>query len=265
MRRGRDGAVWRENGKVVAVSLGADYCAEHEWGIKGIQRITGIDSALVGLPKRVVSPTKEFTIVTNLDTRGALNSNYDSGKEKMWGLALVDSWILEHINLAWWKNKSSKSSKEELVGHWAEQNFCFMMSDKQIIQEFKDAFDRRDIAIWVGASGPFQNGGLIIAIASRLPSKFVDDMRKADEDRIRLLKAAEDTGIAAKLEKAGKRYYSLSPSWKDKNKKEVIFWLNPQDQDENNYGWMEVKDLEEWIKGKGKIPMTVEQRKKRRS
>ena len=38
------------------------------------------------------------------------------------------------------------------------------------------------------------------------------------------------------------------------NKKEVIFWLNPMDQHNNNWGWFTVEDLKKWAKGKGKIP-----------
>ena len=57
------------------------------------------------------------------------------------------------------------------------------------------------------------------------------------------------------LEKAKCRYYALSLRWKDDDKKEVIFWLNPMEQDKNNFGWFTVEDLKDWAKGKGKIPM----------
>ena len=57
------------------------------------------------------------------------------------------------------------------------------------------------------------------------------------------------------MEKAGKKYFALSPRWKDDNKKEVIFWLNPYHQDIDNFGWFTVEDLKDWAKGKGKIPM----------
>jgi hypothetical protein len=56
------------------------------------------------------------------------------------------------------------------------------------------------------------------------------------------------------LEKAGKDFFALSPRWKDAEKKEVIFWLNPENQRENNSCWCTVSDLNDWIKGEGKIP-----------
>lgn len=38
MRRGREVTVIRDDeGKIVVVSLGADFCAEHEWGIKKLK------------------------------------------------------------------------------------------------------------------------------------------------------------------------------------------------------------------------------------
>jgi hypothetical protein len=80
-----------------------------------------------------------------------------------------------------------------------------------------------------------------------------------------LTKAAEKTGIAARLKKASEKsgitsylrpftYYALSPRWKDETKKEVVFWLNPCSQDRFNFGWFTVKDLDDWIAGTGKVP-----------
>ncbi|MFA6407274.1 MAG: hypothetical protein WCV80_01030, partial [Candidatus Paceibacterota bacterium] len=56
------------------------------------------------------------------------------------------------------------------------------------------------------------------------------------------------------LKKAGIGYFALSPRWKDETKKEIVFWLNPREQRENNYGWFSAADLKLWIKGKGPIP-----------
>lgn len=67
--------------------------------------------------------------------------------------------------------------------------------------------------------------------------------------------SAKKTKIKKILDRAGKKYFALSPRWKDENKKEVIFWLNPYYQDIDNFGWFTVDDLKDWAKGKGKIPM----------
>jgi hypothetical protein len=281
MRRGREGSIWKdESGKLIAINLGSDFCAEHEWGIKGIQGSLGIQgysgvsfsrsrikeileilklskSKKIGIEARTMTtilPTK--VLVDNLDSVG-VNVVSGFGKEKtkhtMWGLALVSDWNasrFEFSRLADWYSPE----KEQLIGHWGENDFGFICEDKELVSELKEAFDRKDIAIWTGSSGAFQNGGLIIAIASRLPDDFKSEWNSKDKDSIELDKAAANTGIYEKLEAADKRFFALSPRWKDKESKKVIFWLNPYDQANNESGWYEVEDLLDWIDGKGKIP-----------
>ena len=60
MRRGRDnGFLYDTDGTTLTgVNLGADYCSEHEWGIKGIQASFGIelaDDKKLGLEKRTIT------------------------------------------------------------------------------------------------------------------------------------------------------------------------------------------------------------------
>ena len=98
-------------------------------------------------------------------------------------------------------------------------------------------------------------------------------MKDADKDAKRLQKADLKTGVKKKLEKAGKRYFACSPKWaneikstadgKIETKHDVIYWLNPMEQNIHNFGWYTVEDLEEWIEDKGKVPMTEEQKKER--
>ena len=271
MRRGREGKIlYGEDGAVIAVSLGADFTAEHEWGIDRIQGLLGIKGASrVDLQLTTMERLKEFfglqkydtgieartmtkapSVVDNLGTKGV--------KDKHSGLTFYGIGIREHYyfdrEVDWktyvdWFNKD----REELIGHWSGDRFLFMCPDKKVVQEFKDAFDRMDIAVWVGGSGPFQNGGLVIAIASRVPQGLRDDMAAVDLDRIALQKAAHATGIYQKLKGAGKSYYALSPRWKDEAKSGVKFWLNPQEQNIYNYGWYGVEELEQWAKGTGPI------------
>lgn len=61
------------------------------------------------------------------------------------------------------------------------------------------------------------------------------------------------TRIHKILAKSGKKYFALSPRWADDQKKEVVFWLNPYDQDKYNSGWFSVQDLKDWAKDKGKV------------
>ena len=134
-----------------------------------------------------------------------------------------------------------------------------MVTEKyeQELKELYDAFVNLDVAVGVAPSEVFKNGGLKFCIKSKMPEDTIQSIKEADLDYIALQKAVEKTKIKEILKKAGKEYFALSPRWKDDNKKEVIFWLNPMEQDKNNFGWFTVADLKDWANNKGKIPMNV--------
>ena len=283
MRRGREGSFWKnDQGQVIAVNLGADYCAEHEWGISGIQSAFGIQGSpavkmqspsvmekvlealslaekkKMGLEARKINGLKGFVLKNNLGTKGVTvtSGGYKTEKKKhqMYGIYMQNDWMTDR-EIDWkrvvgWYDPES----EEVCGSWCDRDFAFMVEDKQVIKEFVEAFEKNDVAIWVGGSGPFRNGGLIVAIASRVPEDFKAEMEESDRDYLALQKVAAKTDIHQKLRAAKKEYYALSPRWKDDEKKEVLFWLNPQEQNANNSGWYSIIDLEQWIEGKGPIP-----------
>lgn len=280
MRRGRDGSFWLDDsGRVIAANLGADYCSEHEWGIDDIRRSLGmpekiplisssrIDRILdflklnpgpnVGIKNRKMKSLNGAKVVHNLDTKGInVKSGWGKSKKKhtMWGFAMVSEWIAERFDFKT-LDEFYIPEKEQLIGHWNKGNFGLLSEQKKYVEDLVQAFEKNDIAVWVGAGGPFRNGGLIVAIVSRIPQDFLDEMSANDEDQIKLTQAAIDTGIYEKLDKAEKKYFALSPKWDSDAPGKVIFWLNPYDQKNNNFGWYTVEDLEDWIQGKGKIPL----------
>lgn len=277
MRRGREGSVWRDDsGKAIALNLGADYCAEHEWGIKGLKRALGIvepegfdarlstvDSILeflklkkpaqVGVDARTMK--SEYTPAHNLDTDGYIvTSGYGKTKKDhtMWAFAIMPEWRKERFDFNVRENYYNPE-REELVGHWAEDDMCVFIEDREVIEDFVEAFKKKDITIWLGGGGAFQNAGLVIAITSRLPEDFCKEQEEKDIDNFQLKQAAAKTGIHEILRKADCRYYALSPRWADESKTKVKFWLNPQEQHKYNCGWYGVDELKLWAKGEGDI------------
>jgi hypothetical protein len=113
-----------------------------------------------------------------------------------------------------------------------------------------------------------------------LPKETLDQLVAMDKDAEALKKAAKKTGIVQKIDKINKTaqdaekkksgrpysfgndpngYFALSPRWafdneKDKTKHPVMFWLNPQNQKDNNFGWYTVEELDQWINGEGPVP-----------
>lgn len=247
MRRARGGKFIMHEGVFIGIDLGADFCAEHEWGIAGIRNSLGIPSdctapELHGIKGRTITRFDErmFFFKKN-KTHACLTFEGNSFGGELRG----------------WKCRELDNDPKELATAWSERDFGIVVekSYAPYLEELYEAFKRHDIAIGIGGvTNPFQNGGLSIIIASRFPADVNEKVKAADADYVLLRKTAEETGIAKRLEKAGKKYFALSPRWADDEKTKVHFWLNPHDQHITNYGWFTVEDLDLWIAGKGKIP-----------
>lgn len=274
MRHSRNGDWFGDKqGNLVGIDLGADYCAEHEWGIDKMKSKFQIKSQqlkdspwgtwwkevleirknktprLFGIESRMINHVPENLI------RGEHKIKHDEKSITSYYICLAyhRPWAEEPIKvgdqyLGGWLNDKGFNS------YWGEEAFFFTSPNKERIDEMWNAFQNKDIALFLGGGGPFQNAGLTFLIASKLDKSYVEQMHDADKDHWELLNAAVDTGIYQKLEKADCGFYACKPSWKNKKGGELQFWLNPADQQNNEHGWYTVKDLEDWTKGKGKIP-----------
>jgi hypothetical protein len=255
MRRAFNSSIWRaEDGSLIALNLGADYCAEHEWGISGILQKFGIKQDKLGIAGRTITKGGDSIITTseNVDS-WSREKKTDRAAKQVYGITFAlpyssgndFSWLIKG---AYWEPE-----KTEMLAYWSDSRFLALLENENEVRLVQEAFINNDIAFWIGGGGPFQNGGLCIALVSKLPEDFKQSMLDADNDTIVLKKAAKATGIEKILEKADCKYYALSPRWKDEDKKEVKFWLNPQEQDKYQYGWYSVNELKQWTKGEGPI------------
>ena len=281
MRRGYNSELIKdEQGQLLGFNLGADYCAEHEWGIDKIKRSFGIDvyssekpfarwwekillvttKSALGVDKRLITKCPELVKgeykISIKDykqpkSKPVKHTIYYIGfKDYYYSSAAKEERFEEEIK----RGVYSVSETENVWGWWSEGDFMVASTDKQAIEDLYQAFQVLDVTISVGGGNVFQNGGLHFVIKSRISQEVIDDVYQKDLDNLNLKKAASSTGIYEKLEKAGKHFFALSPRWKDAEKKEIVFWLNPQEQHANNSGWYTISDLEDWIKGVGKIP-----------
>ena len=253
MRRGNNNGLLILDSKLVGVNLGADYCAEHEWGIKDIQRKLGIDKTKLGLDARKISINPSSLVwVENY------KFNPKDKKDKtLWSGFYLKSYSSDNLYF------DGSPWKETLFTQWDGRGFAAVSSDEKQIEQLRNifkAFAENDIAVWTGGGGVFQNPGLCIAIASNLPKEVTDNWHKHDVEHNQLMADFAATGIEEKLKKAGKGYFALSPRREQDGS--LIFWLNPMEQRQNNYGWFKIADLEAWARNEGPIPMTEEQKKK---
>lgn len=276
MRRGSNVETWRnEHDEVIAFNLGADYCAEHEWGITKLKMRLGIESPDYKSIGSALNKMKDFmnikTHKTGISTRtisksDGLTSDLDGVKlttphetaTPLYGFAVVESYRSDKLDFSEIRDNWYYPERNEFLAWWDEGTFAVLTPIKQDVIDMLEAFKTNDIAIWLGGSGPFKNAGLVIGIISRLPEDFKQDCEDTDVAYIALQKASIKTGIHEKLKKADKKYYALSPRWKDEDTKVLQYWLNPNDQINVNYGWFSVADLEAWCKDEGPIPKVAE-------
>lgn len=271
MRRGTQGkaVVRNDSGQLIGVNLGADFTAEHEWGIDSLRELFGIDDNEIGLQRRLITRLPERHITFDAVT---IKSTDYSGKRRKtvkatwWGLVcfayaalaketpIITEDVLRRCEL-------TPYGEDDFFGSWDGRSFGFIAKNENVVREIAEAFDRLDICLGLFGGktvNPFSRSGLGILIASRVPAEVSTGWADADLDARRLKEAAAATGIVDRLRDAGCRYYALSPRWQDgdsqRGKHPVIFWLNPSDQQANDHGWFTVEELDQWIAGKGPIP-----------
>ena len=62
--------IFNEDGTFVGLNLGADYCAEHEWGIRDLEDTFGINRNLVGIKSRTIQKLPDSMRTLEFQYRG---------------------------------------------------------------------------------------------------------------------------------------------------------------------------------------------------
>lgn len=234
MRQGFDAKLLRSpGGDLIGVSLGADFCSEHEWGIADTRCALGMSDDAFGLERRRIRNAEPVRWVEEGKFSGLWMPPPHSSNTKP---------------------NNVSAYKSDMWCGWSGSDFgAFGFTPKvsAALKKIYDAVKAGDGALWLGGGGVFQNAGLAVAIASALPAGTAEQWEKADRDAFELKRDAAATGIEERLRKAGKDFFALSPS---RTKRGLLFWLNPMQQHENNHGWFTVEELDQWIAGKGPVP-----------
>ena len=255
MRKSYDSSfMFDDASKLVGINLGSDSCAEHEWGIKSMQYKFGIGQhVLPGIGRRQA---------TEVPTHYRTHTN----RNEMIIEFQASPWNWEETPI---KGFLSTKDKIGLACAWDDGGFKIHAkgeANASNLRQISEAIKTKNIAIWLGGGGVFQNAGLVLAIVSNIPADKLEIMKAGDIDKDNLTLAVQATGIEAKLTQAGKRFFALSPRMGLLNsrvnnpepmvsKHPVCFFLNPMDQDSNNFGWFTVEDLEAWTRNEGPIPI----------
>jgi len=255
MRSGYQNGFVMDGDRFIGINLGADFCAEHEWGIKQLRDTFSIVSEdesgkpLLGIERRRIRRVPEYLRFFDYRSKYKLfcliyEPGYRYAAERLGPLYVPDD---VHYN-----------EKDDLGTAWDEGSFGIVTRQGKFLKELHDAIITLDALIFLGGRGVFQNAGLHILIASRIPADMAQQAYDLDWDSQRLKEADMATGIREVLKEAKKTFFALSPHWisddmKSQSKYPVVYWLNPMQQSEHNFGWYTVEDLMLWAKDQGPV------------
>jgi len=246
MRQGRDNEILFRDGKLIGINLGADYCAEHEWGIDNINRSFGIDRTNFGVKGRQITQiSPNLTWIKKADISYSFNKNIN--KLDWNGLLFTDNRYSNNYT-------DMVANNTKMVSAWSDGDFAAMSAEKSEIDKLEEvyqAFQKLDIAIWLGGGGVFNNAGLCFGIISRLSSKITDAWYQKDKKHFDLNAEVDATGIKELLKKAGKEYFALSPSRMSDGS--IKYWLNPMQQHHYDTNWYTLQDLKDWANNRGRV------------
>ena len=247
-------------GEIFGLNLGADYCAEHEWGIEPMWKAMKVDKNSMDLGRyRAASPQKDNLFY--FTSSKVLYIEFSSGERYMNEIDNIDHKkylkSVLHLHDTKYRNGINFSSA------WDEKSFGVAIdsSDSDLLKFGKklvQAIDAGDFSLWYSGNGnPFSRSGIVVAITSMVPREIQDYMLEVHTNQKKLQDADDFTGIKDLLKKANRKYFACKADWlrtgqtrishgEIVSKYPVYYFLNPYDQKNNNHGWFTVEELADW-------------------
>jgi len=188
--------------KLVGLFFGADYCAEHEWGIIKTLTDFGVtgDKPGVDCRKMNIVPTAydifnwhEAKKKVFISDKPELAAKGQAAQKPVKKFAAGFCYFGDNMYMSTPYNKLEDESdrgvwfyNNTLWTGWCDGGFAAYSVDKDEqdkLREVYEAIRRGDAAIWTGGSGAFKNAGLAIAIISRLPPNVIMEWEKFDKEQ----------------------------------------------------------------------------------
>lgn len=248
--------------KIIGINLGWDYASEHEWGIDELHQYFGIDRKKPGFEglRNTIIPDDIFLAKCSI-------YDLESKEERNVVLAYQPGMVsysksathLEEIIGMIVKNNLYYQNEAGIASAWSESDFGVMVREDEgyVLENLLDAFqNKRGIIMLGGRTSPFGNSGLLLVDYSLLPEKTKKEFKEEDiavrKEKTMYSRLEKESGVIELLKKAGKSWCSLSVQGLD-DKGEPLWWLNPYDQRNHQYGWYHTEDLKLWAEDKGPV------------
>ena len=194
--------IYNENKECVGIDLGADFVAEHEFGIKGIKEMFGISEFK---PKQVsknfIGKIQDFfnenkyepvfgiekRAITKLPLEKLSIRKVQRNKKTYYTL-ITDIYNSYTKNLPMELNMNyfcAKVNEEDVGTVWDGRCGFGIIVDKEHKKDLElivKAFNNLDIVIGQASSMAFKNGGLVIMIKSKINKEMADLIYKQDKE-----------------------------------------------------------------------------------
>lgn len=238
-----------EDGKLIGISTGFEHAAEHECGMRPLQSAAGI----VTIDK--VKPKKRWFGLKTIDPDFGLDRTTIKNPDLiLQGIAETkdgNTYYVFGYNVV--RKMTTFSFVKDFDAYWDEHGFLIASTDKEnMMQIVKAAYDG-DLAFATGGKVLPDHAGIRMVIKSRVSKELKEQCERDDISYYELRRLHHKIGIHLKLKKANCEFYACSPKWKDEEKKEIWWWLNPCDQNNIESGYYTYDELIQWTKGTGPV------------
>ena len=246
----------------VGINLGYGSVAEHEHGIfRLLKKFQVYNYILNNEPVLLQQPNilkeidgSNITPVIGIQARKIHNHDYVHAVEYNDCYAIYGGLSMNHVKEYYSQNipKELEYGQHDLSCAWNDSEFCILISDKSILDLFMNAFKNNDIMINDSyLHNKLRADGITVSIYSHIPMSVMKAFAKEDLEQQYIYKELNKLHIYELPALAGKTYYDIFT--KLTRSGELIFYVNPQEQNKYRSCWCNVNDLYNWMDDKGII------------
>jgi hypothetical protein len=257
-----------EENEVVGISLGYDFTAEHEGGIRTLKDLLNTKEINFEKQKKKINKKSLGIEARRIkSTEHLYTGEFSYNKEKYYYFLIAQIYgLIEGNRISNFVKKSMSSQLESMIEKegvataWSDSDLCFVVKDKIIVDHFKTEMERSNLLIGTfGSTNPFSNNSLTLLRETGVPQEIKDELLRVDVESIELMKVDDATGIKKELEEKQNQWHQEHPHSFDSpwnyialrphftEKRSLMYWLNPSNQKLVNFGWYTVEQLREWL------------------